>query len=181
MNNLTPFGQLPIDARVAMFRAYQEGKDIQFFCDTDKQWLKGECLTWLPHIAYRIAPEPPSINWDHVAPKYVALAMDDDGECYLCTEIPGRKGRFWDAHDSADWGNPAPFASFKPGNCHWAESLVLRPQVTAMKIGDSVNRFRNHYQCPRCECVWEDAHDCTCDDRCPECNLACSPVRSEDL
>jgi hypothetical protein len=38
----------------------------------------------------------------------------------------------------------------------------------------------NHYECP-CGCEWEDEWDCTCDDRCPECNTACSPSESEEL
>jgi hypothetical protein len=38
----------------------------------------------------------------------------------------------------------------------------------------------NKYECP-CGCEWEDEWDCTCDDRCPECNTACSPSESEEL
>jgi hypothetical protein len=40
-------------------------------------------------------------------------------------------------------------------------------------------KFVNHYECS-CGCTWYDVWDCTCDDRCPECNTPCSPVESED-
>jgi hypothetical protein len=43
-------------------------------------------------------------------------------------------------------------------------------------------RFQNHY---RCECgsepTWSSVHDCEVDDRCPECNTAVSPHRSEEV
>ncbi|GAN80420.1 hypothetical protein Aam_046_061 [Acidocella aminolytica 101 = DSM 11237] len=42
-------------------------------------------------------------------------------------------------------------------------------------------RFLNHYECPRCDNEWSDEWDCTCDDRCPDCDLSCSPVESDDL
>lgn len=41
-------------------------------------------------------------------------------------------------------------------------------------------RFLNHYICT-CGCDWHDASACTNDDRCPDCNLSCAPVESEDL
>lgn len=42
-------------------------------------------------------------------------------------------------------------------------------------------KFLNHYECPRCATSWSDEWSCTCDDRCPKCNLTCSPVDSEDV
>lgn len=40
--------------------------------------------------------------------------------------------------------------------------------------------YRNTYECP-CGSSWEDEWDCMCDDRCPSCNTACSPSKSEEL
>lgn len=31
--------------------------------------------------------------------------------------------------------------------------------------------FLNHYECPRCDCVWSDAWSCQVDDDCPACGL----------
>lgn len=41
--------------------------------------------------------------------------------------------------------------------------------------------YSNNYHCPRCEEDWIDEWDCMCDDRCPNCNLSCSPVSSEEV
>jgi len=41
--------------------------------------------------------------------------------------------------------------------------------------------FINHYRCERCDTEWQDEHDCTCDDKCPNCNLAMTPYESEDV
>lgn len=42
-------------------------------------------------------------------------------------------------------------------------------------------RFINHYHCPRCYTRWSSSDDCTCNDRCPTCNVEIQPHRSEDL
>ena len=48
-------------------------------------------------------------------------------------------------------------------------------------------KFRNYYKCTRiineeiCNTEWKDDWDCTCDDRCPVCNTAISPHKSEDI
>ena len=41
--------------------------------------------------------------------------------------------------------------------------------------------FRNHYRCPECIAEWDDAADCTCNDRCPECGDEIEPYRSDEL
>lgn len=40
--------------------------------------------------------------------------------------------------------------------------------------------FKNVYECS-CGHTWDDEWDCTCDDRCPQCNTSCSPSFSYDL
>jgi hypothetical protein len=42
-------------------------------------------------------------------------------------------------------------------------------------------RFRNYYQCSKCEHEWVDEYDCQVDDRCTKCNTSTSPHISEDL
>jgi len=41
--------------------------------------------------------------------------------------------------------------------------------------------FRNHHACPHCGTRWQNEWSCMCDDRCPNCDLSCTPVESEDL
>jgi hypothetical protein len=48
-------------------------------------------------------------------------------------------------------------------------------------MSDVELKYRNYYHCPICGEHWEDEWDCTCDDRCPNCNASCSPYKSEDL
>lgn len=46
---------------------------------------------------------------------------------------------------------------------------------------DDGYRFVNHYHCPRCYTRWSSSDDCTCNDRCPTCNVEIEPYKSEDL
>src|SRR5579875_611291 len=44
-----------------------------------------------------------------------------------------------------------------------------------------VGWFEMEHVCPRCGCEWEDAWTCSCNDRCPDCDLECKPVSSKDF
>ena len=41
-------------------------------------------------------------------------------------------------------------------------------------------RYKNHYACD-CGAEWDDEWSCTCDDPCPVCDAACTPMHSIDL
>jgi hypothetical protein len=43
-----------------------------------------------------------------------------------------------------------------------------------------VRWFVKQHVCPRCATEWTDEWSCTCNDRCPECDLESSPVSSVD-
>lgn len=181
MNELTPFGELPLEERVAMFRAHQEGKKIQIL-NTPDGWDPCPLPQWVSTAKYRIAPEPPSINWDHVAPEWVAMATDGSGKTYLCNVadlFPAPTRDRWTS-DAVGYlyCNAQIFASFKPGTCDWRESLVLRPGT---KEEEPENKFLNHYACFNCAARWTDESPYMNDDRCPECDMANSPYKSEDL
>ena len=107
--------------------AWAEGRDIEVYSSVNGKWLFVSVPTWNLDYTYRTKLEKPSIDWDHVRPNYVALAVDEDGEAYLYTSEPYPKT------DEA-WGNGArcvstsAMGSFKAGNCHWRDSLVTRPK-----------------------------------------------------
>jgi len=42
------------------------------------------------------------------------------------------------------------------------------------------DRIVNQYCCECCGTEWQDVWDCACDDRCPQCNLAVAPHRSDE-
>ncbi len=46
---------------------------------------------------------------------------------------------------------------------------------------DDGYRFVNHYHCPRCYTRWSSSDSCTCNDRCPTCNVEIEPHESEDI
>lgn len=41
--------------------------------------------------------------------------------------------------------------------------------------------FRMYYECPECYTTWEDEWTHTCDDTCPECDIAVEPYEVEDI
>jgi hypothetical protein len=41
--------------------------------------------------------------------------------------------------------------------------------------------FENTYQCSECDTTWTDEWSCTCNDRCPKCNVEIEPSSSIDL
>lgn len=72
----------------------------------------------------------PSINWDHVAPKYKYFSEDSEGNAFLYGEEP------YVATDASAWYAQSDevvealgFASYTKGTCHWKDSLVKRPEV----------------------------------------------------
>ena len=41
--------------------------------------------------------------------------------------------------------------------------------------------YENTYECLECDATWTDEWSCTCNDRCPECNVETEPSSSLDL
>ena len=39
--------------------------------------------------------------------------------------------------------------------------------------------YINHYRCPYCLLEWQDEWDCTCNDKCPDCNKEIEPYESD--
>ena len=70
----------------------------------------------------------PSIDWDHVAPKYKYLSEDSDGIALLYDAEP------YVASDASAWYVQSDeiveadgFASYTKGTCDWKDSLIKRP------------------------------------------------------
>lgn len=76
---------------------------------------------------YRIKETKPSIDWSQVSDEYNYLARYRDGFAYLYQRKPRLGLTSW--RGSAE-GGVSVFAhkSYKPGNCHWEDSLVERPK-----------------------------------------------------
>ena len=74
--------------------------------------------------------EKPSIDWNHVVPKYKYLAEDSEGNAFLYEEEP------YVATDASAWYTQSDeiveangFASYVKGTCDWKDSLIKRPEV----------------------------------------------------
>lgn len=72
----------------------------------------------------------PSINWDHVSPRFMYLACDGNGIGILSPFKMTPKGYGWGASISEEnaFVNAGCFSSFEPGTCDWKESLIKRPK-----------------------------------------------------
>ena len=70
----------------------------------------------------------PSIDWDHVAPKYKYLAEDSGGSAFLFEEKPfiASGASAWSVQ-SVEVVDAIGFASYTKGTCDWKDSLIKRP------------------------------------------------------
>lgn len=140
MEEYKKFGELTRDEKLALMTAWVDGEKIQFSYG-NRDWRVVAKPEWSSAIFYRTAPKPvvkPSINWDHVAEKYVALAVHGDGKPFLYgnyDELRPAYGEFWGLR-RAEKLLLAGFASFSPGSFtpnkddiveNWQDSLVFRP------------------------------------------------------
>ena len=107
--------------------AQVEGREPKSINPGFHEWRIIENPAWLEGWEYRIKLTKPSINWEHVAPEYVALATDTSGSSYLFTEVPEATANMWATGNR--WRSADVFQSFVKGTCDWKDSLVLRPSA----------------------------------------------------
>ena len=81
---------------------------------------------WSEAWHYEVMPTPDSIDWSHVAEKYVAMARGKHGDVDLCTQIPEPDTCYW--HCDGEFTSAIGFKSLKIGTTEWQDSLVLRPK-----------------------------------------------------
>ena len=85
---------------------------------------------WSSNVIYRAVrpvPTKPSINWDHVADEFIAMATEEDKDTWLYEKIPTDKDFGWVSCRDHTTSPADSFASFVPGTCDWRDSLVIRP------------------------------------------------------
>ena len=69
----------------------------------------------------------PSIDWDHVAPKYKYLSEDSEGNAFLSEKEPFIAATdVWGVY-SGETAEANGFASYVKGTCDWKDSLIKRP------------------------------------------------------
>jgi hypothetical protein len=123
-NNTSALGLMPEDVQKSL-KQWQHGHELY----TMGGWKTIVEPSWLSSSVYRAKPAPPptkpSINWSHVAEEYNWLARDRCGTPYLYKKEPRRIHEQWVA--CGEFAKEASnFASYQPGNCDWAMSLIYR-------------------------------------------------------
>lgn len=130
--------------KIAVMQAYVDGKQIEIASDEvgSGRWYAWPVFCSSPEWNweqndYRIYEEPkekPSINWEHVRDRYNYLSRDENGEWYFWEKRPlmdGELAGYWykESDDGSCMWRASDihlFASFKPGNCDWKDSLISR-------------------------------------------------------
>ena len=147
------FGDMSREEQIALFTAWLDSKEIEYSRDNSDWWLASN-PKWNDDIAYRVKQTSPSINWDHVGRDFNYLAGDQSGNYWLYKSEPHITSSFvaWSTRkpDNASavlWvamKEGGLFASFKPGNCDWQDSLIERPGIlkvynnTVMERGEGL-------------------------------------------
>lgn len=112
----------------AVAHAWVDGARIE--CGSAGLWHlvpKGKTLHWSEELEYRVKPTPDSIDWSHVAEKYVATVTFPSGHTMCATQVPEETASGWRFGGDYDCVSACNFASFKRGTTEWQDSLVLRP------------------------------------------------------
>lgn len=116
-----------IEDQIKVMQHYTNGGEVEYFSPGRQEWVETKNPVWnWSGFDYRIKekqPVKPSINWDHVSKEYNWLAVDKDGLAYLFGGKPSR-GVDW---FHSEWVSAFVFASLKPGDCDWRDSLICRP------------------------------------------------------
>lgn len=133
------FGELTADEQKELLYArYVLCKKVERLIngfENEERWKAYSGKLWRPDTTYRITPTLPSINWSHVHEKYKWLAINPFGEGVLFTSRPEISGALTSKMSGVNWSTTSSttmagnFASYKPGDCHWTESLIERPKA----------------------------------------------------
>lgn len=122
------FKDLSKEEKLALCEAVIDGKRVQAYSPLDECWYDKEIDDFDFYFAaeYRIAPEKPSINWEHVAPEFKYLFLNGSSTYYIGTYKPTYNYGWYCG--GGHYVDATIFASFKPGNCAPEDSLVERPE-----------------------------------------------------
>lgn len=127
-----PFGQLDRETKIALFLAWLDGGEIQSL-SRQTDWVGTSHPSWVALCRYRLKPEPvtpDSIDWGHVADRFICMARDRNGHAILCSNAVAHENGQWviaDALADIEIADAVAFASYRRGTCDWSDSLVWRP------------------------------------------------------
>jgi len=127
-----PFGELDIETKLALHRAYYEGKEVEFNL-YDGVFIVAKSPIWSGTCTYRIKPLPLTdivLPWEAIDPQWKWAARDADGRVYLYKQEPDVAETYIQEWTSKMGVMGAQgFFVFSPGNKPWDESLIERPST----------------------------------------------------
>lgn len=125
-----PFGTLDIETKLALHRAFYEGKVIEVSCGGGGRFGACSAPRFMEDVFYRLKPEPLrdiSLPWAALDARWQWAARDKSGQSFISDTAPHRYDTSWGVRGRfllvADM-----FANFDPGNKPWDESLIRRPE-----------------------------------------------------
>ena len=123
-----PFGELDIETKLALHRAFYEGKVIEI--SDGPSWYCGHRPDWHPVCKYRVSQEPLrdiSIPRHEVDKRWECAVRDRFGCVFLCDREPFlRNYNEWVGATAIEVTKI--FANLDPGNKLWEESMIRRPE-----------------------------------------------------
>lgn len=120
------FGELSIDEKLDLHRAFYEGKPVQYWEDWHMRWETKFSSQFADSLVYRIAPEPETdieLPWHVISPEYKWAARDANGAVWVYEEEPYPKLDLWGGS-----GMTCRHIIHNPGNKPWNKSLIKRPE-----------------------------------------------------
>lgn len=120
------FGELSIDEKLELHRAFYEGKPVQYWTDNPAGWATKASSHFTDYLVYRIAPEPETdieLPWHVISPEFKWAARDACGTAWVYDEKPSLKFAEWRGS-----GLSCRHIIHKPGNKPWDQSLIKRPE-----------------------------------------------------
>lgn len=125
-----PFGTLDIETKLALCRAFFEGKVIERISRCKDKWHVIPAPVWFSDLIYRLQPEPMRdimLPWAALDDRWQWAARDKNGAAYVYLECPDLGEAVWTTERSYLEVTDL-FAAFDPGNKPWNESLIRRPE-----------------------------------------------------
>ena len=120
------FGELSVDEKLELHRAFYEGKPVQYWDADHERWETKFSSYFTDSIIYRIAPEPETdieLPWHVISQEYQWAARDDNGAVWVYEVEPFPKFDIW-----CGTGKTCRHIIHKPGNKPWNQSLIKRPE-----------------------------------------------------
>ena len=111
-----------------IFLAHKNGEPIERYNYEMRKWVIATDIELSLDCSYQIPVSPITVDWSHLATKWIYIAKDEDGSVYAYTSKPILRGNIWnnEVDESCELDHEI-LASLSPGMIDWRDSLIKRP------------------------------------------------------